>query len=160
MGSDDDYEVGYRRPPKHSQFKKGQSGNRKGRPRGSRNANVTAAEKFAEALAMKVPVTLPNGRKAIVTMRDRIIYGWVIQAAKDPKAAKELFGILPRFEAEERVSEAESSDQGRRLATGVAYRMARHIKTRDPARGPLTKEELQREVFHDLINDLDEPKES
>lgn len=31
--SDDDYEVGYGRPPKHSQFKKGQSGNRNGRPK-------------------------------------------------------------------------------------------------------------------------------
>lgn len=30
---DDDYKVGYGKPPKHSQFKPGQSGNRKGRPR-------------------------------------------------------------------------------------------------------------------------------
>ena len=29
----DDYEVGYGRPPKSGQFKKGQSGNPKGRPR-------------------------------------------------------------------------------------------------------------------------------
>jgi hypothetical protein len=28
-----DYEVGYRKPPKHSQFKPGQSGNPRGRPR-------------------------------------------------------------------------------------------------------------------------------
>jgi hypothetical protein len=32
-----DYEVGYRKPPKASQFKAGQSGNPKGRPKGSRN---------------------------------------------------------------------------------------------------------------------------
>ena len=31
----DDYEVGKCTPPKHSRFKKGQSGNPKGRPRGS-----------------------------------------------------------------------------------------------------------------------------
>lgn len=30
---DDDYEIGYGKPPKHSQFKKGQSGNSKGRPK-------------------------------------------------------------------------------------------------------------------------------
>lgn len=29
----DDYEVGYKKPPKHSQFKKGQSGNKRGRPK-------------------------------------------------------------------------------------------------------------------------------
>ena len=32
-----DYEVGYGRPPKHTQFKPGQSGNPKGRPKDSRN---------------------------------------------------------------------------------------------------------------------------
>lgn len=33
--SDDDkpYEVGYRKPPKHGRFQKGQSGNPRGRPK-------------------------------------------------------------------------------------------------------------------------------
>src|SRR5690242_19596143 len=32
-----DYPVGYGRPPTHTRFKAGQSGNRKGRPKGSKN---------------------------------------------------------------------------------------------------------------------------
>ena len=32
-----DHDAGYGKPPRHSRFKKGQSGNPKGRPRGSRN---------------------------------------------------------------------------------------------------------------------------
>ena len=30
---EDDYEVGYKKPPKHTRWKKGQSGNKKGRPK-------------------------------------------------------------------------------------------------------------------------------
>ena len=33
----DNYEVGYKKPPKNTQFKKGQSGNPEGRPKGSKN---------------------------------------------------------------------------------------------------------------------------
>lgn len=36
MSDDGDYEVGYGKPPKHTQWPKGQSGNPKGRPKGSR----------------------------------------------------------------------------------------------------------------------------
>jgi hypothetical protein len=32
-----DYQVGYGKPPRHTQFAKGQSGNPRGRPSGSKN---------------------------------------------------------------------------------------------------------------------------
>lgn len=42
--SENDDKVGYGRPPRHSQFKPGQSGNPKGRPKGSRNFATLAAK--------------------------------------------------------------------------------------------------------------------
>jgi hypothetical protein len=53
-----DYPVGYGRPPKHTQFQKGQSGNRKGRPPGSRNIGKL----MVDALATKIEV-VENGRR-------------------------------------------------------------------------------------------------
>ena len=36
-GAEGNHEVGYGKPPKHTRFKPGQSGNSKGRPKGVRN---------------------------------------------------------------------------------------------------------------------------
>jgi hypothetical protein len=47
------YPVGYGKPPKHTQFKPGQSGNPKGRPKGIQNLNTD----LEEELAVKILVT-------------------------------------------------------------------------------------------------------
>jgi uncharacterized protein DUF5681 len=39
-GSGREYDVGYRKPPKHKQFQPGQSGNPRGRPKGSKNEST------------------------------------------------------------------------------------------------------------------------
>jgi hypothetical protein len=48
-----DYEVGYCRPPKHSQFKPGQSGNRKGRPKSSENSATIAKRVFSRKITVR-----------------------------------------------------------------------------------------------------------
>ncbi len=62
--SDDGYEVGKGKPPKSTQFKPGQSGNAKGRPKGRRNM----ATEIEEILTAPVPIS-ENGRKRKVTSR-------------------------------------------------------------------------------------------
>ena len=51
------YEIGYCKPPKHTQFKPGQSGNRKGRPKGTQNFTTIARHRLAQ------PVVVREGAK-------------------------------------------------------------------------------------------------
>lgn len=49
----EEYRVGYKKPPKHSQFKKGGSGNAKGRPKRTRNLKTDLAEELAEQIVVR-----------------------------------------------------------------------------------------------------------
>lgn len=41
-------EIGYKKPPRHTRFRKGQSGNPKGRPKGTQNLKTDLAEELSE----------------------------------------------------------------------------------------------------------------
>ena len=64
MSDDNDYEVGYCKPPRHSQFKPGQSGNPRGRPKSSKNM----ATVFADLLAQRIPVRVNGQRRSVPVM--------------------------------------------------------------------------------------------
>ena len=61
----DDYEVGYGKPPKDTQFKPGQSGNPNGRPKGARNLKT----EIREVMQSTVTVTQDGKRKKISTRK-------------------------------------------------------------------------------------------
>ena len=48
-----EYEVGYRKPPKTTQFKAGKSGNPKGRPRGSTNLATDLSAELSEQITVR-----------------------------------------------------------------------------------------------------------
>ncbi len=47
------HEVGYGKPPKHTQFKKGQSGNPRGRPKGTKNLKTDLMEEPQELILIR-----------------------------------------------------------------------------------------------------------
>ncbi len=86
------YDVGYRRPPVHSRFKPGQSGNPRGRPKGSKGVD----QALRQALDRRVPDPRTGGRRKI-SMLEVIVEGLVLGAAKrDPRMLRLLIGLVDR----------------------------------------------------------------
>ena len=90
------YEVGFQRPPRHTQFRKGTSGNPKGRPREAKNL----AAVLDEALAEKVAI-VENGRRRKITKRCAMIKQLVNKAASgDLRASRQLTDLEFRLNPE------------------------------------------------------------
>ena len=86
------YQVGYGRPPLHSRFKPGQSGNPKGRPRQSRNLRTIVKQVLSEDMQIREGGRLRrmSAMEALVrTLRARAFKG-------DPKALASLI-LLARL---------------------------------------------------------------
>ena len=72
-----DYAVGYGNPPKASRFKPGQSGNPKGRPKGSRSARALLDR------ALSTPITITeNGKSRTVQHREALFKSLTAKALK------------------------------------------------------------------------------
>jgi len=83
---DPQYPVGYKKPPRHTQFKPGLSGNAKGRSKGAKNF-ATVIEKELRA---RIEVT-ENGRRKRISKREAIAKQAVNRAAAgDHKATSTL----------------------------------------------------------------------
>lgn len=81
----DNYEIGYKRPPQDTRFKKGQSGNPKGRPKGSKNLRTVLNETLNE----KVNI-IQNGRTYEVTVIEAIIKRTTNDALNGDKRSADL----------------------------------------------------------------------
>ena len=101
-GTKGGYEVGYRKPPRHTGFKKRQSGNQRGRPPGSKNLTTLLND------APNDPVTITeNGRRRKITKREAVIKQLVNRSASaDPRSLKILLDLMLNLEARARASAA------------------------------------------------------
>ncbi len=78
-------EVGPGKPPKHSQFKPGQSGNPKGRPKGSKNIT-----KLLEKELNKLITVTENGKQRKISIAEAIARRLVTDSAKGNARSLEL----------------------------------------------------------------------
>jgi len=86
------YETGYRRPPVSGRFKKGKSGNPKGRPKGSSNFLTLLEQELGQSIVVN-----ENGKKKTITRMQAMVKRMVGGALQgDLKALMTLVEILRR----------------------------------------------------------------
>jgi Family of unknown function (DUF5681) len=98
-----DHAVGYGRPPVATQFKKGESGNPKGRPKGSRTVGAV----LQDILQQRIPVT-ENGKTRRLPALEVMLRRLANDAMRnEPVALKLMLSLFDRY--------GESPESGIRL---------------------------------------------
>lgn len=103
-----DYEVGYGRPPKASQFKPGQSGNPKGRRRGARSQATVLDELMRERMTYTEDgrrKSAPAGELILRRLRNKALKG-------EDRAIVTLFSKMEALEREVRATVGVASPDG------------------------------------------------
>ena len=87
------YKVGYRKPPKHTQFKPGRSGNPRGRSKGTKNLKTDLIEVLGEKVLVREgdrQVWVSKQRAAVMTLVAKTLKG-------DGRAAGHLIALMMRL---------------------------------------------------------------
>jgi hypothetical protein len=118
-----DYEVGWGKPPQHTRFAKGQSGNPKGREKGSKNFSTVLTNTLNETVVVN-----ENGLRKNISKLEAMTKQLVNKAATgDPRATQTLLRVLQVMEgpAEPAAQEPVASESDREVMEGLVARMRR-----------------------------------
>ncbi|MBT5413549.1 MAG: hypothetical protein HOH66_08330 [Rhodospirillaceae bacterium] len=89
-----DYDVGYARPPRHTQFQPGKSGNPKGRAKGTKNLKTDLAEELREL----IPVRERGGRTRKLTKQRAMVKAILNKTLQgDTRSANIILSMMMRL---------------------------------------------------------------
>ncbi len=116
----DDHEIGYKKPPRHSQFKKGRSGNPKGRPKGTRNFKTDVHDVLSEPVTVRV-----NGRPTRLSSQTAALKQLQAGAVKGERHSRDRF-----LDYAERYSQDEAGEDAERALAQGDQDILEHFKAR------------------------------
>ena len=99
-----DNQIGYKKPPKSTQFKKGWSGNPKGRPKGARNFRTVLQETLDQPVSLREGGSIrkvSSREAAMIQLRSKALKG-------DQRALERLLALAERYDFDQAADEAES----------------------------------------------------
>jgi Family of unknown function (DUF5681) len=113
--------VGYRNPPEYSRFKKGQSGNPRGRPKGTLNLATVLSKTLREKVVIN-----EHGQRKVVNKLEAAVKQLVNKsAAGDLAALRQLSALVQSAEeqaAQAPVTNAPLSEDDQKVVQGVLER--------------------------------------
>jgi hypothetical protein len=126
-GPTDEYEVGYAKPPKATQFKPGNKLG-KGRPKGAKNFSTIVKE----ALGAKVPAKI-NGKTKKISKIELAVHQLANKASSgDPKAIAKAIELYQQHGPQEQVGEISDEEATYDLETIAHYLdISGHFDTAD-----------------------------
>ena len=131
LSENDEYEVGYRKPPKTSRWRKGQSGNKRGRPKGARDLRTDLIEELGEAIGVKeqgVSRRISKQRAVIKAMTAKAVQG-------DTRAGNALINLIFRLlhpELIENASTTELAKEDQAILDNYVVRRRTPVNQRPP----------------------------
>jgi hypothetical protein len=119
MASQRNYAVGYGKPPKHSRWQKGQSGNPKGRPRRNRDVSALIATLLDQRIVVRKGKTTKRMRR-LDHLLDRIFENAL---AGDPRLIRMLLDEAHKSETRREKQEPHFEAADREVIAAVLKRL-------------------------------------
>lgn len=119
------YQVGYKKPPKDTQFRKGESGNPSGRPKGTLNVATVLARTLREKVVIN-----EGGRRKEITKLEAATKQLVNKSASGDLRALSMLMTLARAadEAVPETANASTSNADRKVIDNMLARLHRGMK--------------------------------